>query len=695
MKKLLLSITLCLLFLFSFNPGDEALAQQRNPVLEYCTGTWCPNCPDGHQVINNTILPNIPNAIIIGYHGPANGTDPFSFFAGNSIINTLLYDTSTVPPATWYPTGTIDRSSGIQSRGAWYGYMNTRNSVPATVDIDVNRTFNSVTREFSANIDFTALTTLNGMYKFNVILLESGMIWAQSGGTSNYVHKHVVRSMMNGALGEEVINGTWNQGDVISKNINYVVPVPGGPGPDIIWDNCDVVVMVYKVSTPLAYYAEIQQAVEMVLIAPDYVATIASTSPDVISDNSTPASFDAVIYNEGLMTDKYAISLSFEGPAGWVLEFTTENGTFPLGEVDSVEVDPGDSTIVTVSVNPDGIDGAGVTTLEFISKYNPGNQGSVVMRNVTTTGNDFLIVDATEEGNSSYIANSFDNVHTGTYGVISRTALQDPTVDLSSFYLITWSAGVAVPAFLPEEVANLETYLDNGGRLFLNGQDIGEDIWETAGHSHHAQSFYNNYLYADYIASYSFAFQLNGFDGDPISDGMSFLISDIYEKDPDAIGRFDPMFADSIFQYISGPKVGGLRVETADYRVVYLAFNFEQVPTEEVRDTLMKRTMNWLLSGVSSAGNNNLVVRSFSLEQNYPNPFNPSTTINYSLANEEHVSLIVYDIMGREVAELVNENQTAGSYSLDFEASSLASGMYFYKISAGNFVSTKKMVLLK
>jgi thiol-disulfide isomerase/thioredoxin len=691
MKKLILSVSLSLLFLFSFDPGDEAFAQQRNPVLEYCTGTWCPNCPAGHQIINNTILPNIPNAIIIGYHGPANGSDPFSFFPGNSIINTLLR----VGGSTGYPTGTIDRTSGVQSRSAWYGYMNTRNSVPATVAIDINRSFNTGNREFNATIDFTALTNLNGQYKFNVILLESGMVWAQSGGTSNYVHKHVVRSMMNGALGEEVINGTWNQNDVITKTINYTVPVPGGLGPDIIWDSCNVVVMVYKVGSPLNSNAEIQQAEEWTLLTPDYVATIASMSPDIIGDNNTPVSFDAVIYNEGLLTDKYDISLSFDGPAGWVLEFTTENGTFPLGQTDSVEVNPGESTTITVTVDPDGIDGAGTSTLEFVSKFNAGNQGSVVMRNVTTSGNDFLVVDATEEGNSSYIANSFDNVHTGTYGVISRTALQDPTVDLSNFYLITWSAGVAIPAFLPEEVANLEGYLDNGGRLFLNGQDIGEDIFEPTGQSHHAQSFYNNYLYANYVASNSSAHFIIGFDGDPITDGMSFVLNDVYEKNPDVVSRFNAQYADSIFKYSIFDEAGGLRVETINYRAVYLAFSFEQIPAEEDRDTIMNRTMNWLLDGISSAGSNNLVVNSFNLEQNYPNPFNPSTTITYSLANEEHVSLKVFDIMGREVAELVNEDQTAGTYSLDFDASSLASGMYFYKISAGNFVSTKKMVLLK
>jgi hypothetical protein len=690
MKKLILSISLSLLFLFSFNSGDETFAQQRNPVLEEFTGTWCPWCPCGHDVME-VIVDSIPNAIMIGYHGPANGSDPFSFFSGNSVIAMLS------PP--FWPSGTPDRTAAPNSRNGWMSQMTARNSVPATVAIDVSRTFNPTTREFSATIDFTALTNLNGQYMFTVILLESGIVWGQAGnsqctGGGNYVHKHVVRDMMNGATGVEIINGAWNVNDIVTKTINRTIPTPGGSGPDMVWENCDVVVMVHEQGSPL-YTGEIQQAEEMTLISPDYLATIVSMSPDRISDNTTPVSFDAVIYNQGLLTDKYDISLSFDGPAGWILEFTTENGTFSLGQIDSVEVNSEDSTVITISVNPDGIDGAGTTMLNFVSKYNAGNQGSVVMRNVTTSGNDFLVVDATDEGNSSYIANSFDNVHTGTYGVVSRTALQDPAIDLSNFYLITWSAGVAVPAFLPEEITHLETYLDNGGRLFLNGQDIGEDIFEPSGQSHHAQSFYNNYLYANYIDDYSFSSLVNGFDGDPITDGISFVLNSIYDRDPDVVGRFNTMFADSIFKYLNGPKVGGLRVETADYRVVYFAFGFEQVTAEEDRDTLMNRIKNWLLDGITSTGNNSLVVRSFNLEQNYPNPFNPSTTIIYSLANEEHVSLKVYDIMGREVAELVNEDQSVGTHSLDFDASSLASGMYFYKISAGNFVSTKKMVLLK
>lgn len=89
------------------------------------------------------------------------------------------------------------------------------------------------------------------------------------------------------------------------------------------------------------------------------------------------------------------------------------------------------------------------------------------------------------------------------------------------------------------------------------------------------------------------------------------------------------------------------------------------------------------------------VIKEFSLNQNYPNPFNPVTNINFSIPTSEFVSLRVYDILGREVKALVSQNLTAGEYEVDFDASGLSSGMYYYSLRAGENVSVKKMVLVK
>ena len=89
------------------------------------------------------------------------------------------------------------------------------------------------------------------------------------------------------------------------------------------------------------------------------------------------------------------------------------------------------------------------------------------------------------------------------------------------------------------------------------------------------------------------------------------------------------------------------------------------------------------------------ILKSFSLSQNYPNPFNPTTKISWQSPISSHQTLIVYDVTGKEVATLVNEYKSAGKHQMDFNASTLASGIYFYKLVAGNYTETKKMVVLK
>ncbi len=91
----------------------------------------------------------------------------------------------------------------------------------------------------------------------------------------------------------------------------------------------------------------------------------------------------------------------------------------------------------------------------------------------------------------------------------------------------------------------------------------------------------------------------------------------------------------------------------------------------------------------------NLIVDEFKLFQNYPNPFNPSTRIQYAVSSLQFVSLKVYDVLGNEITTLVNEEKPIGSYEVEFNASSLPSGVYFYQLNAGSFIETKKMILIK
>ena len=103
-------------------------------------------------------------------------------------------------------------------------------------------------------------------------------------------------------------------------------------------------------------------------------------------------------------------------------------------------------------------------------------------------------------------------------------------------------------------------------------------------------------------------------------------------------------------------------------------------------------SVNIVITGVNGNSSN---PSNFMLYNNYPNPFNPTTTIKYSIPEASFTSIKIYNELGKEVSTLVNETKSAGTYEVEFNASNLSSGVYYYKLQAGSFTETKKMILAK
>ena len=109
----------------------------------------------------------------------------------------------------------------------------------------------------------------------------------------------------------------------------------------------------------------------------------------------------------------------------------------------------------------------------------------------------------------------------------------------------------------------------------------------------------------------------------------------------------------------------------------------------------MKYSIRCIIDSPTNINGESYNLNRYELNQNYPNPFNPQTTIQYTLPEPGDVSVKVFNVLGNEISTLVNENQSAGKHKTEWNAQSMPSGIYFYKIQAKNFIETKKMVLMK
>jgi len=173
------------------------------------------------------------------------------------------------------------------------------------------------------------------------------------------------------------------------------------------------------------------------------------------------------------------------------------------------------------------------------------------------------------------------------------------------------------------------------------------------------------------------------------------------DQDDIEIGRFNSAIALLSGNYSDRNLSSGIlsditipSVEKGDY-YVFLEVQFIEstAPTDPNSSNNYAMRTGTILTAVNDE--QNPIVLNYSVEQNYPNPFNPSTTISYQIPSESFVTLKVYDLLGRELEVLVNEEKPAGFYDVKYNAAYLPSGIYFYSIKAGDFVQTKKFILLK
>ena len=410
------------------------------------------------------------------------------------------------------------------------------------------------------------------------------------------------------------------------------------------------------------------------------------------NSNTIVLSFEAVDY-----ADKYGIYLSTDGTH---FEKITESVS---NSISLSNLTP--DSIYYFKV--DAINSAGSSTQTEVLAAIPSSQESKV-----------LIVNGFDR--TSGTNNTFDFIkmydapmkNMGlNFSSASNEAVYKSFVNLNDYNFVIWilmDESSTDETFNPLEQEKVKNYIDYNGALIVSGSEIGWDL--VAKGSDADKAFYKDYLKAKYIsdapnnenATYYSVIDLDGTQYN-FDDGTHGTIDVDW---PDAIEAISG--AENIYSYKNvSTSLGyaGIRYRQALNQaggVVYLAFPIESVYDDVERMEILSYAFG-SFDITPSVEVNDLFPNKFELFQNYPNPFNPSTTIKYSIPDvvDGHartttkVILKIFNILGQEIAILVNNEQSAGNYEVKFDASGLSSGTYIYRITAGKYSDSKKMILLR
>jgi hypothetical protein len=359
-----------------------------------------------------------------------------------------------------------------------------------------------------------------------------------------------------------------------------------------------------------------------------------------------------------------------------------------------------------------------ITAVDSASPANESGGSDLYGLRLNTSEMSTLVVDGFNrtEGSGSYHLESHPFAMTHGFSIpmdfntCANDAVIDGSVELSGYDVVVWLLGdesANDETFSATEQSFVRSYLDQGGKLFVNGSEIAYDLDRSSGPTSSDRAFLHDYLKVSYAGDDSGIYSVVGQAGSmfqPVSlrYGLTAEGSPYEEDWPDyltPLGGSEPVL---LYGGQGGTCAGaayrGLFPNgTVPGAVVVLGFPFETITTEGQQDTLMDCIYSYfdILTSVEDDVAAGQIPAQFSLEQNYPNPFNPSTVIAYAVPRTSRVTISVFDLLGREVESLVDEVKGPGHYNVTWNAGRVASGAYYYRLTAGDWIQTRRMMVVK
>ncbi|MCK5076454.1 MAG: T9SS type A sorting domain-containing protein, partial [Calditrichia bacterium] len=267
----------------------------------------------------------------------------------------------------------------------------------------------------------------------------------------------------------------------------------------------------------------------------------------------------------------------------------------------------------------------------------------------------------------------------------------------------TWNSGFC-PTLTENDESGLATYLDIDGRLILIAQDYIRDAHSTAGEFSEGQFPYD-YLGVNSTFQDSWGSDSLNVTGvtESFTEGMSFKVESVFRPNslfPDFLVTEEGQY---LFNHLEPEGHSSICYDGGDFKTVFSTTEIAGMVEGESPNTIadyLYKALKFLGHTVVGIEDELALPTVFKLEQNYPNPFNPTTTINYQLPKTVNVKLEIFNIMGQKIRTLINEKIEAGYQNVLWNGTNdhgvqVSSGMYFYKITAGDYSKSHKMILIK
>lgn len=658
MKKLFTVVACGVLLSASLSAYGQA---RRFVLIEHFTQASCGPCAQTNPGFDQNIInPNPDKVHHISYHTSWPGTDPmYNHNSLESGARTTFYSITGVPSFV-----TVGNPLHPSAYSAWQDQIDKMVEDGSPLKLTVTEKDNGSSREVRvvvANVSAAATPALN----LRTAIIEHEVKYATAPGTNGEKDfPDVFRKMLPNTTGETV--PALAPGE--SAEFTYAYDILTEWKPEEIY----TIAFVQNDATKEVLNSGSSR---------DARGLVTATTTIEQAHAQETKQFSVAVSNTTAESHSFKLQLSGVAPEGWTAAMAL-NGT-SYSEGSEFSLDGGMSGTLQVSVTPSATSGVGTYTIKLLSadddKVNVSLQSVYVISNVTD-----LVISNESKWEAQYTA-GLASTGTSTLGAtlsdVFSTAVQGNAVQgiRNLYYDIGWT----FPALTDERVATLQQFIDNGGNLFVAGQDIGWDqTMDANAHSTPAvRQFYQDYLQAQFVEDGSTLYsQLTAnaddeiFGATPASPLVDVYAGNLY---PDVIlplGNATPIF----YYNGSSSKIGGLRATKGNAKIVYLGIGIESVSNADAKNAIIKTAHDWfegLLTDVEfDQQMGSLLAR--------PNPASDVLDIPVTVSPRE----VTVRVVGLASVTLLEQRVAAGASSLRLSAGTLPSGAYFYSVVDGNTV---------